>query len=264
MIISDDHGFIFVHIPKCAGTSIKRRLKHIDTTGGRFFPIGDHPELGAIHLAHITLADLQAYFPESFAKLYDYRSFALVRDPMDRFFSAIFQRLREFGGQGQSAITPEMVEDEGRKIIRYLESAPERLDLEHVHFNRQSDFIELRGRRMVQEVFAVEQLAEAGRYVEAVTGIKIGEERRNRTTEMSFGALKPLQRMLRAPYSKLFSAEFRADVREKMTRAGFYKDIPKQQFVHPGSAVAQFVRDYYRRDFVLHEECLAAPALACA
>jgi len=264
MIISDDHRFIFVHIPKCAGTSIKRRLKHIDTTGGRFFPIGDHPELGTIHLAHVTLADLETYFPESFAKLQDYRSLAIVRDPMDRFFSAIFQRLREFGGQGQSAITAEMIEDEARKIIRYLERAPVRLDLKHVHFNRQSDFVELHGRRMVQELFAVEQLAEVGRFVQVATGIDIGEERRNRTTEMSFGVLKPLQRMLRGPYSRLFSAEFRADVREKMTRAGFYKDIPKQQFVRSGSAVTQFVRDYYQRDFALYEECLSAPALACA
>jgi len=264
MIISDDHRFIFVHIPKCAGTSIKRELKSIDTTGGRFFPIGEHPQLGTIHLAHITLADLEIHFPESFAKLQDYRSFAIVRDPMDRFFSAIFQRLREFGGQGQSAITAEMIDQEARKIIRYLERAPERLDLEHVHFNRQSDFVELRGWRIVQELFAVEQMAEVRRHIHAVTGIEIGAERRNRTTEMSLSALKPLQRMLRGPYSKLFSAEFRADVRDKMTRAGFYKDIPKQQFVRPDSAVAAFVRDYYRRDFELHQECLSVPALACA
>lgn len=264
MIISDDHRFVFVHIPKCAGTSVKRRLRSIDTTGDQFFSIREHPRLGRIHLEHITLSDLAAHFPEAFDKLCKYRSMAMVRDPMDRFFSAVFQRLREFRGQGQSAITPELIEAEAEMIARYLETGPERLDLEHVHFNRQSDFIELDGGRIVQNVFSVGQMADVVHYIERITGIDIGDERRNRTTEMSIRSMKPLQRILRVPYSRLFSAEFRADVREKMTKAGFYRDIPKQQFIRPESAIEQFVREYYARDFALYEQTLAAPAYADA
>src|SRR5262249_37708599 len=143
MIISDNHRFVFVHVPKCAGTSVRRALREIDTSGGQFWRIGEHPEMGAVHFAHLTLVDLAQYYPEAFAKIRDYRSMAILRDPRDRFFSAVYQRLREFRLIGQSAITSAMVEAEAAAVRRYLEAAPERLDLEHVHFNRQCDFIEL-------------------------------------------------------------------------------------------------------------------------
>src|ERR1700744_524201 len=110
MIISDPHRFVFVHVPKCAGTSVRRALRAIDTSDGQFWRIGEHPEMGAVHFAHLTLPDLARYFPETLAKIRDYQSMAIIRDPRDRFFSAIFQRLREFRGIGQSVITPEMIE----------------------------------------------------------------------------------------------------------------------------------------------------------
>lgn len=255
MIISDDHRFVFVHVPKCAGTSFRRALRTIDTSDGEFWRIGEHPEMGKVHFAHLTLSDLTQYFPVTFARVCDYQSMAIVRDPRDRFFSAIFQRLREFRGQGQSAITPAMVEAEAEAIQRYLESGPERLDLEHVHFNRQCDFIELDGRRIVRQVFTLDRMEDAASYVARITGVKIGGERRNRTTEMRFRALKPLQRMLRTPYSLLVSAKLRTDIREKMTRAGFYEDVSKQEYIQPGNMIDGFILDYYARDFLLYEEC---------
>ena len=135
----------------------------IDTSDGQFWRIGEHPEMGAVHFAHLTLHDLARYFPETLAKIRDYQSMAIIRDPRDRFFSAIFQRLREFRGIGQSVITREMIEAEARTVKSYLESDPERLDLEHVHFNRQCDFIELGGQPVVHRLFSLDRMGDAAR-----------------------------------------------------------------------------------------------------
>src|SRR5215468_7000541 len=109
MIICDDRQFAFVHIPKCAGTSIRRALRQADTTGEAFFRIADHPVMGLVHLAHLTLADLAEHYPDTLAQIARYRSMAIVRDPVERFYSAVFQRLREFKEVPQSAISPSLI-----------------------------------------------------------------------------------------------------------------------------------------------------------
>jgi len=259
MIISDNHRFVFVHIPKCAGTTVKARLRAIDTTGDQFFSIVDHPQMGRVHLEHLTLAELADYFPSAFDKVCEYRSMAIVRDPMDRFVSAIFQRLREFARQRASDITPETVEAEAEKVATYLASGRSRLEIEYVHFNRQSDFLEHDDRRIVQDVFPIDRIGEAASYIQQWTGVDIGDERKNRTTQLSIRSLRPIQRMLRAPYVRLFPVEARLKIRARMMKAGFYGEVVKQQFIPPESAVNRFIRDYYARDFQIYEQALAEP-----
>jgi hypothetical protein len=255
MIICDDREFAFIHIPKCAGTSVRRALRGIDTTGEAFFRIADHPVMGPVHLAHLTLAELAEHYPETFDKVVRYRSMAIIRHPLERFYSAVFQRLREFKVVAQSAISSEMLEAEADAVIAYLETAPDRLDLEHVHFNRQCEFIELNGERIVRDIFPVTRMAEAAEHIRRVAGVEIGEDKRNRTTHLRFAPLRPLQRLLRDRYAKLVSAERRALIRERMTRAGFYAEVRKESFVKPGGRLERFVRDYYARDFEIFEQC---------
>src|ERR1700756_1678559 len=97
MIINDPHEVVFVHVPKCGGTSIRLQLAEMDSYKGAFQYKGEHPDLGKIHYAHIPLQFLSAAFPDAFDKVSRYKSFALLRDPFDRFASATFQRLEEFG-----------------------------------------------------------------------------------------------------------------------------------------------------------------------
>lgn len=253
MIISSTHKFAFVHVPKCAGTSVKHALRPIDDTAGRFERIDNHAGMGRTHYAHIPLRDLATFFPDEFAQVQSYHSVALVRDPIDRFVSAIFQRLREFRRYPQSDITEDVIGAEAAEVRHYLESAPARLGLEYVHFNRQSDFIELDGERIVANIFSVEGMDAAKRFIAEATGVAIPDGRQNRTTEMRFPALKPLQRMLRKPYS-LVPVERRERIRERLIRAGLYRQVAQQRFVRHGSALDGFLRDYYARDFEIHAD----------
>lgn len=264
MIISDKLGFAFVHIPKCAGTSVKRVLRAIDTTGLTFRGIANHPEMGTVHMAHLTMSDFATYYPDEFERVSRYRSMAIMRDPTERFHSAIFQRLREFKEVPQSAISAAMIESEARDVISYLESAPHRLDVEHVHFNRQSDFIELDGERIVERLFSLDNMAAAIDHIHRLTGVQVGKDHENRTTQFRFRALRPIQRLLRDPYVHLVPSDRRLWIREKMTRARLYQELPKQQFGRTDGSTARFIREYYARDFELLAACATDQAAQAA
>lgn len=253
MIISDDHKLVFVHIPKCAGVSVKQPMRAIDSTQGYFSRIGDHPQMGRIHFAHIVLADMAEHFPEEWAKLRTYQSFAVIRDPAERFLSAMFQRLREFRGYAQSAITADIIEQESAEVIRYLESAPTRLDLEHVHFNRQVDYLFLKGEQIVEHVFPIEHMPALIDFIASRTGIRIEEARENRSTEFRF---KPLVRMLRRPYAALVPYVARNRMRSHMMNAGLYTDAKKPAMVRAGGRLDGFIRSYYAEDCAFHAAAL--------
>ncbi|WP_293882175.1 sulfotransferase family 2 domain-containing protein [Sphingomonas sp.] len=252
MIISDQHRFAFVHIPKCAGTSVRKALRPIDETIGTFDHIAEHPQMGLIHYSHITLPDLALFFPDHFNKVQSFRSLAIVRDPVDRFFSAIFQRLREFKKFDQSQITAPIISQEAAQVIQHLQASRERLDLEYVHFNRQSDYVFNAGERIVDQVIALDRLDDAARYIETCTGIRLAPQgRENRTADLRFQSLKPIVRALRAPYVALVPHAKRERLRRGLIRVGIYGDVEKQQFVKPGSTLDTFLHDYYRQDFEL-------------
>jgi hypothetical protein len=82
MIISASRRFVFVHVPKSAGTSIRTALA----------PFGDGGSAASLDTTHETLAGLLARHPE----LTTHFKFAFVRNPWERlvsFFCHARQRL---------------------------------------------------------------------------------------------------------------------------------------------------------------------------
>lgn len=77
MLISESHKFLFVHIPKCAGVSIMKALEGIATV--------DHPLCLGQANKHETAPD---FISRNGRDVYQqFRSFAIIRDPIDRFIS---------------------------------------------------------------------------------------------------------------------------------------------------------------------------------
>src|SRR5690348_4368952 len=101
MVLSDSRKFLFIHIPKAAGTSIRRTLEpyaitdHLAYSRGiddyvakkRQFP----PHLTYANAAKVLKVDLGAYF-----------TFAFVRNPWDRYVS-MFQFVLNTPGHAQHA-----------------------------------------------------------------------------------------------------------------------------------------------------------------
>lgn len=215
--------------------------------------------MGRVNFGHLTLADLAMYFPDHYAKVRAFRSVAIVRDPVDRFFSAVFQRLREFQGYAQSQITPEIVDEQAQLLIRKLDTAQGRLELEFVHFNRQSDYVFNGAERIVDRTFALDRLNDASAYIEGLTGVRIeADARENRTAALRVRALQPAVRVLRKPYGALIPLATRERIHAGLVRAGVYGDVRKQQHAKPGSYLDGFLRTHFARDFELFDAAMAA------
>jgi hypothetical protein len=99
-IINHTYGFIFVHVPKNAGTSVSAYLSHLSTY--RDQEIGSTPlgqAIAPLYRArfgiskHSTAKQIAAVVgPDTWR---DYRSFAVTRDPLDR-LASIFRFLRKW------------------------------------------------------------------------------------------------------------------------------------------------------------------------
>ena len=89
-MISHKHKFIFIHIPKTAGTSIEQALR--DETC-QLLP-GEWAAGRGLHapLNHLTLQELVDYGILTPAQLKSYFKFCFVRNPWDRLISEIFCR----------------------------------------------------------------------------------------------------------------------------------------------------------------------------
>ncbi|WMC09827.1 sulfotransferase family 2 domain-containing protein [Oceanimonas pelagia] len=87
MLINDHDGWVFIHNPKCAGTTVRQSLMQYETRNDYYW-LFDMLDGRQIDKAHLPLALLKRYAPSDFALLSDYRVFGFVRDPVTRMVSS--------------------------------------------------------------------------------------------------------------------------------------------------------------------------------
>jgi hypothetical protein len=260
MIISHAHGFVFVHIPKCAGTAVRAALRPFDETGGAFDErVDDHPAFGRLDYTHLPLHLLRRVEPEAFAALERHAGFAVCRDPFARFPSAVAQRIKMVRGAHIAALDARALRAEIDAATTYLSGVSQVTDPDWIHFARQVDFVTLDGARVVETVIPVERIDALRQALSARIGADLP----------SFGAAN--RRMaftnpaLRAPLTfgstlakrllpKTLSDAVRARARRRWLRpAG---DAAPDVFAAPD--VRTFIEEYYRDDIALHRAALEA------
>ena len=87
-MISHKHKFIFIHIPKTAGTSVEEALR--DESCQLLPDEWDHARVPHAPLNHLTLQELADYDILTPAQLNSYFKFCFVRNPWDRLVSEVF------------------------------------------------------------------------------------------------------------------------------------------------------------------------------
>ena len=97
MIISDTQRFIFLHIPKCGGTTIRNSLINYDTRNNYFWMFdyllgaeSGSPKL-KVDKAHMTLPIFKQLYPRDFELLKEYTVFAFSRNPIKRLISSFWE-----------------------------------------------------------------------------------------------------------------------------------------------------------------------------
>jgi hypothetical protein len=161
MIISDKYRFAFVHIPKCAGIYVRNCLAKYDDTHGAFTSrVEKHPQLGLLDYVHIPLAVLEEYFADEYTKVCDYASYAVIRNPYERFPSAMAQRLRQYGAKGIQQLSRQEIVAETERVMHWIAAHRDMAVFppEYIYFQPQVSYIFNGDARIVKHVYLLEQV----------------------------------------------------------------------------------------------------------
>ena len=164
MIISDTKRFIFIHVPKCAGTSVRSILSKHDTRNNFYWmhhllpgATKDHQPL-PVDKAHMPLSILKNLYPNDFNLIFEYTTFAVSRHPRTRLISAFFESRRKLlemaKTKREKAI--ELTRKIFREYICSLTANANFLHPEFVHATPQSLFHMYRGKMMTDVVITLE------------------------------------------------------------------------------------------------------------
>lgn len=164
MIISDTYNYIFIHVPKCAGTSIRSILSKHDTRNNFYWM--HHLLPGAtkennplpVDKAHMTLSVLKQLYPDDFNLISEYTTFALSRHPRTRLISAFFEPRQKLLNAA-NAKTDEAIESTRRIFREYIQSLTTNANFLYpafVHATPQSLFHIYQGKMMTDVVIRVE------------------------------------------------------------------------------------------------------------
>lgn len=177
MIISPQHHFALVHIPKCAGTSVRHQLRTTDE--GHIFTGGPrrHDELGVIDYAHIPLATLRSYMPREYALLREYDSFALARDPLERFGSALRQLFWQYEKRPMTLIPVAEIRQTTLGLLDKIASEIDNPSSKFIFFARQSSFIFDQGKQVTDHVLPVSLVPQLLDYYSRRIGVVLDRDR---------------------------------------------------------------------------------------
>lgn len=274
MLYVKDCNLAFRHIPKNAGKAIRRSLEkaatishtalahdlRINEAEAERLLVGNVvlPGYGLVQLEHLPLEAMRAHFPHSFEVLRNARSFVLAREPRDRFFSALLQRLGEYKDiKGLRADDPRVL-DEAQRVCERLSRDEGQLELEFTHFVRQVDFTHLDGMQIIEKVFPMEQMAEAAFWIEATVGLKISVVREHLRREPKKWS-RSIQPAARYIGRQLIPRPIKRAIYPLWMKSGVFANAANRySTIELGPDVESFVTEYYARDAALyHEACKA-------
>lgn len=170
MIICPNQNFAFVHIPKCAGTSVRSQILRCDPDYIEQARVGRHPALGTIDYGHIPLDQLRQYFPENYASVRDMDSFAVLRDPLARFGSALRQILWQYEKRPMTLIPYNELRETTLKMLDRVATEIDAPSAPYIFFMRQRRFVEDDGRLVTRYLIPLDLVPDFIGYLSRRTG----------------------------------------------------------------------------------------------
>jgi len=259
MIISDKYRFVFIHIPKCAGSYVRNAINCFDDTEGFFEnKVCVHKELGAIDYVHITLPILERYFVHEYKKVCDYRSVAILRNPEQRFFSSVSQHLKMKGKK----LFHQMNKDEQiecvKSIVQWLKVNRYELiyPAEYIHFMHQHMYIFNNGKRVVKHLYSLEQVDDVFGLISEITEQKVNQKERS-FANASFVYKQEYVRSICEPLRPIYDMIkiiLPKNHLLKIKKLFFREKDESDCLIKELFWVNDFIRDFYEKDFEIWNE----------
>lgn len=260
MIICPTQGFVFVHIPKCAGTSVRGQILHCDPDHIALGRIGSHPVLGVIDYGHIPLDQLREHFPDYYTQVRDLDAFAILRDPLTRFGSALRQVLWQYEKRPMTLIPPDELRDKTLRMLKRVAAQIDAPSAPFIFFMRQTRFIEDEGQQVTRHLIPLDLVPDFISYLSRRTSVKMeAGARANQNVDLkikgaagrlAFGVNHVLRTALpQGVHAKIKDGALRllATQRSAAEATGVL-DLPEVQ---------DFVAEYYVEDIALYRRVMA-------
>lgn len=266
MLIYDKGALAFMHVPKNGGKSLRAALdarfaldlaptaadlqiSQQELAAGYASGNGiAHPALGQVKLEHLPLAFWQEHFPQTFAAFRKARSLVLLRDPRDRFFSAILQRLGEYQDMTTLRADDPVVTLEALRVCDWLDGRGAFSDMEYIHFTRQADYVELGEKRLVTALFPLDRTDAAEAWIAKAAGetIEVTHDHARREPK---AWTKPIQPVARFVGRNLIPGPIKRAIYPLWRSSGAFEDASQRyKEIALDPQVDSFIDSYYARD----------------
>lgn len=255
MIINAAHDFGFVHIPKCAGSTIRQQLREEDDLDGKFYHTMTLPDIGRINGNHVPLDLLESHFSEDLARLRAVTSYAIVRDPTKRFVSTVAQYLRSHVREPAELSVQEILTETNR-IITAVGKDTTRSVISNTIFYRQVDYVYLREEKIIEHIYAMENIQGLQEHITAHHGLTLQANKvwnptvTYRVSGIS-GALKRANGLAR----RMLPKRAHVALRDLGIKAMTTKGVPAlETALLESTEVRSFIAEHYATDQALFDE----------
>lgn len=259
MIICPTQKFVFVHIPKCAGTSVRTQIVKCDPAFIEMGRTGTHPVLGKIDYGHIPLPLLREHFPDKYDYLLRLTSYAVVRDPLDRFGSSLRQMLWRYEKRPMTLIPAAEVRDKALRAIERLAGEIDNPGPETIFFARQGSFVFDGATRVTQHLIPVGLLPAFIGYLARKTGTPMETGvRANQNVELKYKGIGKLAYGLNGFLRERLPTDLHSRIKDTALRLmASKKSAAEASGVLDIPEVQQFVTETYAGDIALYQAVMA-------
>lgn len=252
MVICDGLQLAFMHIPKCAGTSIRRALAPFDSS--RLDGYFDFPDGGRQHLHHLPLAMVKRHLPDIFSRIERYESYAVLREPRERFASALLQYLRSFRGLQLGGGELNQFQVQGRELCRRLAKAEAVREPELMHFLPQREFVVCDGAAVVRHLHCFDDLPRFTRALRQRHGVTLDLRlRANQGRTRNNPALDVFLSLSRQTMDRLLSSDGKQRLRGAWRSLSGNSPKGLYRALYEDREVTRFVDDFYAGDAALYD-----------
>jgi len=252
MIISYTKRICFIHIPKCAGTTIRKLLRPIDEKSWEI----EKNELKKrkYDIDHLPLFALEKFLPQIYSKIFDFDTYAIVRNPYERFTSAFSQRMIMYRGRKLHDLSKKELKHEIETLIEYLVKNNKEnflLQNEYIHFSKQTEYIFNHNQQLIKNIYTIDEIEVLiDRLIETINDDRLiyEREKENQTLFYKNSFLKRVKLVLYHTHiNKIFYA-LPEKTKMKIKYHTMINDKSKGPDIFNSDYVRSFIEEYYKKD----------------